>query len=174
MLSPVAMDPLRASPSPWQPAPPGGRSWSELREAIKRTRRLAAAMLHRVPHTFTFRDASTAAGCRTRLYFLAVPTSGREHTLLYVDVPTSGEAAAAAVTLPLMWRPLLEAMHTDGQLSREEQLLRERKRVGACGITAYEYDEASTRFVFASAGSLFVCDDALREGAFAVSARRTS
>ena len=46
------------------------------------------------------------------------------------------------------------------QYSKEEQLLRERKRVGAYGITAYDYDASSKTFAFSSGFSVFTVTDA--------------
>ena len=62
-----------------------------------------------------------------RLYFLEIPPKQRESTLLYVNVPTS----PMSITPTLQWTSLLESCLlslTTGQMSREEQLLRERKR----------------------------------------------
>ena len=43
--------------------------------------------------------------------------------------------------------------------SKEEQLLRERKRLGMYGITTYEFDPESGKFLFPANGSLFTCHD---------------
>uniref|UniRef100_A0A8C6PDH5 Dipeptidyl peptidase 9 n=1 Tax=Nothobranchius furzeri TaxID=105023 RepID=A0A8C6PDH5_NOTFU len=43
--------------------------------------------------------------------------------------------------------------------SREEELLRERKRLGAFGITSYDYHAKTGLFLFQASNSLFYCQD---------------
>ncbi|MEQ2282046.1 Dipeptidyl peptidase 9 [Ameca splendens] len=43
--------------------------------------------------------------------------------------------------------------------SREEELLRERKRLGVSGITAYDYHQPSGLFLFQANNSLYYCRD---------------
>ena len=144
--------------------------WFELRQAIRKTRKLALSLANRVPHSFTFRHVNTANGVHTRIYFLGVlPHSGnRENTLLYVDVPVDQHVES------LEWQQLLVSLpvtHTQGQFSKEEQLLRERKRLGSFGITSYDFHEASGRFVFPASSSLYHCADPLINGDFSVSSQ---
>ena len=51
----------------------------------------------------------------------------------------------------------VQASLQNGQLSREEQLLRERKRLGTYGITSYDMSDG--KFVFPACNSLFTCLD---------------
>lgn len=44
-------------------------------------------------------------------------------------------------------------------MSREEQLMRERKRLGTYGITSYELDPDDGLFVIPANNSLFMCRD---------------
>ena len=60
------------------------------------------------------------------------------------------------------WRPLI--ITTDNELnssSREENLQLERKRIMFSGITSYEYQQKTNRFVFTSGENLYWFDDPL-------------
>ena len=151
------------------------KSWSELRQEVRKTRRLASTLLNRVPNSFTFRSIRTANGQEgsVRLYYLGVPFGTRENTLLYVDVPLSGNLDGAVPELE--WKLLLEGFHATplhGRFSKEELLLRERKRVGSFGITSYDYHEASGKFVFPACNGLYMSCDRLVDGRFTVSTVR--
>ena len=148
------------------------KSWSELRQEVRKTRRLASTLLNRVPNSFTFRSIRTSNGLEggVRLYYLGVPVGTRENTLLYVDVPCSENLDGAVPELE--WKLLLEGFHATplhGRFSKEELLLRERKRVGSFGITSYDYHEASGKFVFPACNGLYMCCDRLVDGRLAVS-----
>ncbi len=165
MASESTQDPFdlqHPSGSPPQPSASSQKSWRDLQLAVRNTRKLGTAMMCRMPHTFTFRHIETADGIQTRLYFLGVPQGSRENTLLYVDVPQQTDPE----TESLEWQPLLDAFQATpqhGQFSKEEQLLRERKRVGILGITSYEFDERSAKLIFPACNSLFYCKDSLSE-----------
>lgn len=51
-----------------------------------------------------------------------------------------------------------------GAYSREEELLRERKRLGAFGITSYDYHSQTGLFLFQASNSLFYCQDGGNNG----------
>lgn len=51
-----------------------------------------------------------------------------------------------------------------GAYSREEELLRERKRLGAFGITSYDYHSKTGLFLFQASNSLFYCQDGGNNG----------
>ena len=143
------------------------KSWEDLHLAVRKTRKLATAMMSRVPHTFTFRHVETADGTQTRLYFLGVLPGSRENVLLHTNVPQEKDLQDQ----PLEWLPLLDAFQATpihGQFSKEEQLLRERKRLGSLGITSYEFDDKSAKFVFPACNSLFYCKDTLVDGRLSV------
>lgn len=53
----------------------------------------------------------------------------------------------------------LQATPHQGAYSREEELLRERKRLGAFGITSYDYHAQTGLFLFQASNSLFYCQD---------------
>lgn len=48
--------------------------------------------------------------------------------------------------------------------SREEELLRERKRLGVFGITSYDFHSESGLFLFQASNSLFHCRDGGKNG----------
>ncbi|XP_078667472.1 dipeptidyl peptidase 9-like isoform X1 [Branchiostoma floridae x Branchiostoma belcheri] len=134
------------------------KSWGELRQAVRSTRRLQTNLANRVPHNFTFAKLETEQGTRTRLYFLGVPENLKENSLMFVDVPNDQNGEVSM----LPWQPLLDSFHATPymcQYSREEQLLRERKRVSAFGITSYDVDIEHRRFLFPASNSLYMCTD---------------
>ncbi|XP_071098891.1 dipeptidyl peptidase 9-like [Haliotis cracherodii] len=155
MASEVGVDPYdHVSGSPPQTNTTGKKSWDELRKCVRDTRKLLTALVSSVPTSFTFRNISTDNGTVTRLYFLGVPIKGRENTLLYVDLPSDFQDYV------LPWQSLLDSFQpSSGQLSREEQLMRERKRLGIYGITSYDVVENEGKFVFPACSSLFTCVD---------------
>lgn len=131
------------------------KSWKDLQIAVKQTKSVQQSLVNRVPHSFTF--------CENKLYFLAVPFGSRENTIHYVDLPTEHHINEEHNDLmPLLWKPLLDSVRISRSFSgysREEQLLRERKRLGAFGITAYDFDETCRRFMFSASSSLYTCTD---------------
>lgn len=158
----IAASTATGAPTRWQ-------SWAELRNAVRDARRSfvrppASYSTLRTPTGFTFRRWPAADGGRghgrTRLYFLASLVPAKESTLLYVDLD---DARPSGETCPLTWHPLIEStfrlLPMPGQISKEEQLLLERKRSVSWGLTQYEVHVASGRFVFPAAGSLYGCVD---------------
>lgn len=162
-------DPMEeGSVSPPPSAPCEKKTWDELRQAVRKSRKGATSLLNRVPHSFTFRKVKTQFGEQTRLYFLGVPVGSRENNLLYTDLPSEPQPPGED---ELEWRPLLDSFHATplhGKFSKEEQLLRERKRLGSFGITSYDYCEDTGSFVFSACNSLFVCKDTVGKEGFLV------
>jgi len=114
-----------------------------------------------VPHALTFEQ--TAFGWR--LYFLTVPIGQRENTIFYVDF-SANEAISAETSSVATWCSLGDSFcptSSSGtvQMSREEQLLRERKRQRSIGITSYDYQRSADggHFAFSAANSIYVCSD---------------
>ncbi|CAL7939267.1 unnamed protein product [Xylocopa violacea] len=133
------------------------RSWSELRGVVSDLRRkLSGVSVGSVPGSITFRSLPDG---RTRIYFLSSPSNGWETTLLYVDIAHSDHANGYR----LHWQPIIEAnfqtVSSTKRLSREEQLLWERKRLATWGITSYEIHLDSGKLVFPAASSLYQCID---------------
>ena len=131
------------------------KSWKDLQIAVKQAKSVQQSLINRVPHSFTF--------CENKLYFLAVPFGSRENTIHFVDLPSENDTKLEHNDLmPLSWKPLLDSFRISRSFSgysREEQLLRERKRLGAFGITAYDFDETCRRFMFPASSSLYTCTD---------------
>ena len=114
--------------------------------------------MNRIPHNLTL--GKITAGF-SRLYFLSVPPGLRENTILYVDFDS-----LASNSTVLEWQQFLDSFQPVsssglGQMSREEQLLRERKRLRSYGITSYDYQcvDQVSHFAFSAANSIFVCSD---------------
>lgn len=143
------------------------KTWNELHASVQAYRRKLSKLSTKVPANFAFRQINATL---IRLYFLSVPKGGKETTLLYIDIPQqaswsrSGEDGTKDEScVEAAWSPLLElsfqASHQVKQYSKEEQLLRERKRQVTWGMTSYELDVDSGKFVFPICGSLFTCID---------------
>jgi len=128
---------------------------------VRNSHRGANSVLNRVPHTLTFEQ--TLFGWR--LYFLSVPIGHRENTIFYIDF-FAEEAANVEKSPVVTWCTLLDSFRSTAssglaQMSREEQLLRERKRQRSIGITSYDYQHSvdGGHFAFSAANSIYVCTD---------------
>ena len=163
MLAPYC----ESSPLPGSMENSSKMSWTEIRQAVCKSHRVASSLLGRMPSTFTFRTVDTPSGQHHRLYFLGIQARHRDNTLLYVDISDESGDEPAEI------KPLLETLPRIsvpyGQLSKEEQLLRERKRLRSFGIMSYDYHEESGRFVFPTCNRLFVCDETVSDAGFSVS-----
>ncbi|WAR28947.1 DPP9-like protein [Mya arenaria] len=159
MASEMSDNPMDVSETIYQPQSNGdGKSWEELRTIVKGTRKTVTALACRVPSSFCFRSQMSQSGPTTRLYFLGIPPKQRESTLMYVNVPET----PMNITPMLQWCPLFEGLENAGsaQMSKEEQLLRERKRLGVFGITSYEVTD-DRGILFPACNTLFQCKDDL-------------
>uniref|UniRef100_A0A671KLB9 dipeptidyl-peptidase IV n=1 Tax=Sinocyclocheilus anshuiensis TaxID=1608454 RepID=A0A671KLB9_9TELE len=93
-----------------------------------------------------------------------MPYGSRENSLLYSEIPKKIRKEALLV---LSWKQMLDhfqATPHHGVYSREEELLRERKRLGVFGITSYDYHAQSGLFLFQASNSLFYCRDGGQNG----------
>ncbi|KAK7466608.1 hypothetical protein BaRGS_00037331 [Batillaria attramentaria] len=158
MASEVLLDPYDIkSWSPLDSTSGGKKTWEELRKSVRDTMKLLTSLAGSVPTSFTFHSAANpTSGKLSRLYFLGIPSKGRENTLLYADII---EDEHDKFVLP--WKPLIDTLQpswSSGQLSKEEQLMRERKRLGSYGITSYDFAEEGGRFVFPANSGLYVCE----------------
>ncbi|PVD36403.1 hypothetical protein C0Q70_03386 [Pomacea canaliculata] len=158
MASEVLLDPYDIKS--WSPLDSNGggkKTWEELRKCVRDTMKLLTSLAGSVPSNFSFRTVTSSSGKLSRLYFLGIPSKGRENTLLYADIL---EDEHDKFVLP--WKPVIDNMQpswSSGQLSKEEQLMRERKRLGSYGITSYDFVEDKGRFVFTANSSLYMCED---------------
>lgn len=75
-----------------------------------------------------------------------------------------GERGPGPRLLTLMSPLCPQATPHHGVYSREEELLRERKRLGVFGITSYDFHSESGLFLFQASNSLFHCRDGGKNG----------
>ncbi|XP_052268789.1 dipeptidyl peptidase 9-like [Dreissena polymorpha] len=133
-------------------------SWFELKSVVKDTRKVITSIASRAPSSFTFKTQETPSGPITRLYFLGIPERQRESTVMYENVPLE----PSSITPLLEWCPLLETSNAslagNANMSKEEQLMRERKRLGVYGITSFEVTD-ERRLLFPAGNSLNTCTD---------------
>ncbi|KAM4629639.1 dipeptidyl peptidase 9 isoform 2-T3 [Polymixia lowei] len=141
-------------------------TWDGLRKIIHGSRKYTGMIVNKAPHDFQFvqkQDDENVTHSH-RLYYLGMPYTSRENALLYSDIPKKVRKDALLV---LSWKQVLDhfqATPQHGVYSREEELLRERKRLGVFGITSYDYHRPSGLFLFQANSSLFYCRDGGPEG----------
>jgi len=130
-------------------SPPRAPSWAELRQTVRDVRSHFSTKGLRTPSGLNFRKINE----NTRLYFVSEPHFKRDTSLLYVDLPSPHPAPP--------WNPLLEAgfQSLPSNVSKEEQLMWERKKVSTWGITSYDIHLSSGRVIFPAGGSLYYCVD---------------
>uniref|UniRef100_A0A8C7GGS7 dipeptidyl-peptidase IV n=1 Tax=Oncorhynchus kisutch TaxID=8019 RepID=A0A8C7GGS7_ONCKI len=137
-------------------------SWGGLRDIIHSSRKYSGMIANKAPHDFQFVQKNDESGPHShRLYYLGEP---RENSLLYSEIPKKIRKEALLV---LSWKQMLDhfqATPHQGAYSREEELLRERKRLGAFGITSYDYHSQTGLFLFQASNSLFYCQDGGNNG----------
>ncbi|XP_019751885.1 dipeptidyl peptidase 9 isoform X4 [Hippocampus comes] len=140
-------------------------SWEGLRDIIHCSRKYSGAIANKAPHDFQFvQKKDENAPHSHRLYYLGMPYGSRENSLLYSEIPKKIRKEALLV---LSWKQMLDhfqATPHQGAYSREEELLRERKRLGAFGITSYDYHAPTGLFLFQASNSLFYCRDGGNNG----------
>ncbi|KAF6023356.1 DPP8 [Bugula neritina] len=129
------------------------KTWKDLHDHVKDAKRLQSKLTHMLPDLFTFRTASDG---RERVYFLGAPSGKKENTLMYADVTRDGQV--------LPWKQLVSICDpvdtAASALSKEEQLLQERKRSTLKGLTSYSAHNQSGNFVFSANSKLHMCCDA--------------
>uniref|UniRef100_A0A673Y0L5 dipeptidyl-peptidase IV n=1 Tax=Salmo trutta TaxID=8032 RepID=A0A673Y0L5_SALTR len=140
-------------------------SWDGLRNIIHSSRKYTGMVINKAPHDFQFVQRQDESGPYShRLYYLGMPYGSRENSLLYSEIPKKIRKEALLV---LSWKQMLDhfqATPHHGVYSREEELLRERKRLGVFGITSYDYHAESGLFLFQASNSLFYCRDGGHNG----------
>ncbi|XP_037679898.1 dipeptidyl peptidase 9 isoform X3 [Choloepus didactylus] len=141
------------------------RSWEGLRSIIHGSRKYSGLIINKAPHDFQFVQKTDESGPHShRLYYLGMPYGSRENSLLYSEIPKKVRKEAL---LLLSWKQMLDhfqATPHHGVYSREEELLRERKRLGVFGITSYDFHSQSGLFLFQASNSLFHCRDGGKNG----------
>uniref|UniRef100_A0A8C7PS14 dipeptidyl-peptidase IV n=1 Tax=Oncorhynchus mykiss TaxID=8022 RepID=A0A8C7PS14_ONCMY len=165
-------------------------SWDGLRDIIHSSRKYSGMIANKAPHDFQFVQKNDESGPHShRLYYLGMSYGSRENSLLYSEIPKKIRKEALLV---LSWKQMLDHFQTrnivgyihtqtliqmtfpsfqhfqatphQGAYSREEELLRERKRLGAFGITSYDYHSQTGLFLFQASNSLFYCQDGGNNG----------
>ncbi|XP_048668330.1 dipeptidyl peptidase 9 isoform X3 [Marmota marmota marmota] len=140
-------------------------SWDGLRSIIHGSRKYSGLIVNKAPHDFQFVQKADESGPHShRLYYLGMPYGSRENSLLYSEIPKKVRKEAL---LLLSWKQMLDhfqATPHHGVYSREEELLRERKRLGVFGITSYDFHSESGLFLFQASNSLFHCRDGGKNG----------
>jgi hypothetical protein len=135
------------------------RTWLELKSVVEKSRKIAYALNSDVPLQIKFRDYINEYGVKeTRLYFLS-GTARRETTLKYVNVKENEAVGILEENLLFNNDPNIKGVQQQQQLTKEEQLLRERKRCSFNGITSYVLDESNGRLVFSQSSGLYYYDD---------------
>ncbi|KAJ3595739.1 hypothetical protein NHX12_005042 [Muraenolepis orangiensis] len=141
------------------------QTWDGLRDIIHCSRKYSGMIANKAPHDFQFVQKKDESGPHShRLYYLGMPYGSRENSLLYSEIPKKVRKEALLV---LSWKQMLDhfqATPHQGAYSREEELLRERKRLGAFGITSYDYHARTGLFLFQASNSLFYCQDGGHNG----------
>uniref|UniRef100_A0AAX7TT78 dipeptidyl-peptidase IV n=1 Tax=Astatotilapia calliptera TaxID=8154 RepID=A0AAX7TT78_ASTCA len=138
-------------------------TWDGLRKIIHNSRKNTGVVINKAPHDFQFIQKDESSPHSHRIYYLG---ERRENALLYSDIPKKIRKDALLV---LSWKPMLDHFQRNlhlikkrphhGGFSREEELLRERKRLGVSGITSYDYHRPSGLFLFQANSSLYYCRD---------------
>ncbi|XP_034852668.1 dipeptidyl peptidase 9 isoform X2 [Mirounga leonina] len=140
-------------------------SWDGLRNIIHSSRKNSGLIVNKAPHDFQFVQKTDESSPHShRLYYLGMPYGSRENSLLYSEIPRKVRKEAL---LLLSWKQMLDhfqATPHHGVYSREEELLRERKRLGVFGITSYDFHSESGLFLFQASNSLFHCRDGGKNG----------
>nr|XP_057928548.1 dipeptidyl peptidase 9-like isoform X1 [Doryrhamphus excisus] len=157
----VEMDDVNSTPFQVQK-----HTWADLRKIIHGSRKNMSSLVSKAPHDFCFVQKKDEASPHShRIYFLGMPYPRRENSLLYADIPRKIRKEALLI---LSWKHILDHFKTSPRnktISREEELLRERKRLGVSGITSYDYHPSRGLFLFQANNSLYWCFDGLKNEA---------
>ncbi|XP_059808801.1 dipeptidyl peptidase 8-like isoform X2 [Hypanus sabinus] len=139
-------------------------SWSRLRKLIT-DRKMHGHMMAKTPHDFCFVKKNDPEGLYSdRLYYLAMSNENRENTLFYSEIPHMISKDAERL---LPWNPLLDYFQSTpdyGIYCREEELLRERKRIGTIGIASYDFHKESGMFLFQASNNIYYTVDGSSTG----------
>uniref|UniRef100_H2Z5L8 Dipeptidyl peptidase 9 n=1 Tax=Ciona savignyi TaxID=51511 RepID=H2Z5L8_CIOSA len=132
-------------------------TWQEIRNCVRSSRKIHAQFAQKVPHDFIFvplHCENSTENKNVRLFFLGVPHGQRENTLLYVDIPNNTDNPPDS---PLEWKLVFDYFQTlqTDKYSKEEELLRERKRLSIHGITSYQISSDHRYIMFPCGGNIF-------------------
>lgn len=129
------------------------RSRKDISKVVEFTRKLMYALNGDSPSNISFGEIND------RVYFLGGTRKG-DITIKYVDMNSSTPGGEKLVGKTLLdettQQPQSDATR---QLTKEEQLLRERKRCSFNGITSFCLEPNASRLVFSENSDLFYFDD---------------
>ncbi|XP_077391405.1 dipeptidyl peptidase 9-like [Festucalex cinctus] len=134
-------------------------TWVGLRKIIHDGCRNIAMLVNKAPFEFHFVQKDETSTHSHRIYYLGMPYRSREVSLLYSDIPKKVRKEALLI---LSWKHLLDHFQATPHpiiFSKEEELLRERKRLGVTGIISYDYHKPTGLFLFQANSSLYYCFD---------------
>ena len=132
------------------------KSWLELKALTEQVRKISSAINNEAPSNVTFYATTDEFGQKEyRIYYLS-GTSRRETTIKYINIKPNQKVDVLNENLLFNWQSFSTNEKT--QLTKEEQLLRERQRCSFNGITSYALDKNSGRLVFSERSELFYQD----------------
>jgi len=134
------------------------KTWTQLKTLVEFSRKLLYNINGDIPSNISFREVinEQTGQLENRIYFLAGGPK-REVTIKYINIGAIDNQEKVAST-PLFQNNLVNVKEKQ-QLTKEEQLLRERKRCSFNGISSYFLDNNSNRLVFSERSELFYYDD---------------
>lgn len=141
----------------------GPLPWNQLKVIVQYSRKLISSINNDVPTSIKFREYQNPHSQETeyRVYFLA-NNQKREVTIKYVTVKLNSNYDNKLVGTTIFQSDNIQSPN-DKKLTKEEQLLRERRRCAFSGITQYALDSDSGRFVFSERSELFCFDDKISQ-----------
>lgn len=103
-----------------------------------------------LPHAFEF--------CGDRLYFLATASKSPSSSLQYLDITQDGTSGDLSNLPSVEYQSLFgsQQLPHQQQLSKEEQMLRERLRLVEQGVTSFFIEPTSTRILVPQSGQLLI------------------
>ncbi|XP_045123051.1 dipeptidyl peptidase 8-like isoform X3 [Portunus trituberculatus] len=127
-------------------------SWKEVHQRVRELRRTFLHLSVKTPTDVTFRRVGPSS---LRCYFLLSPGQGRESTLFYADINLEAQAWGSRI----VYQEVLDSFQSFlwRNMSREELLLSERRRISTWGITNYELHPSSGTLVFPASSTIFQC-----------------
>ena len=142
------------------------RSWREIETAVNRSRFSQVPLSSRSIQNFALRlNPRATEDNDARVYFIGSPRDSIKSTLLYIDF-SKNHNTPPPEPYPQDYGPTRAALrlvdHVESgsfNMSKEETLLRERKRTAMIGITSYDLHAESGRFVFPANGKLYTFID---------------
>jgi hypothetical protein len=133
-----------------------GKSWLQLKSVVEFSRKLMSNLNVDVPTNIYFRDHYNKQTDKeeNRIYFLA-GSQKRDITIKYIHLNSNSQFEK--LTGYPVFNANLNVTNEKTQLTREEQLLRERKRCSFNGITSFYIENG--RLVFSERSDIFYFDD---------------